>query len=77
LLAPPLNGQHFNVLHHAACKTCVAVANSNPLRFGIAASNELARIRAMLDEMKERRIDAADALVWMRHNDPLATLAAA
>jgi hypothetical protein len=72
LLAPPLAGQHFNVLHRAACKTCVSVAASNPLRFGIAPSNELARLRAMLDEMKERRIDPADALRWIDINNPLA-----
>ncbi|MGZ5380208.1 MAG: hypothetical protein ACXWD8_20250, partial [Mycobacterium sp.] len=72
LLAPPLAGQHFNALHRAACKTCVGVAASNPLRFGIAASNELARLRAMLDEMRERRIDPTDALGWMDRNDPVA-----
>jgi hypothetical protein len=48
------------------------VAAANPLRFGIAASNELARMRAMLDEMKEQRIDPADALRWINANDPLA-----
>ncbi|MEP7114550.1 MAG: hypothetical protein ABI862_14890 [Ilumatobacteraceae bacterium] len=72
LLAPPLAGQHFNALHRSACKTCASVASSNPLRFGITASNELARIRAMLAEMKERRIDPADALRWIDYNDPLA-----
>ena len=50
----------------------LAWPTSNPLRFGIAPSNELARLRAMLDEMKERRIDPADALRWIDLNDPLA-----
>jgi hypothetical protein len=72
VLAAPLAGQHFNALHHEACTTCVSVAASNPLRFGIAASNELARIRAMLDEVKERRIDPTDGLRWITNNDPLA-----
>jgi hypothetical protein len=72
LLAPPLAGQHFNARHPAACTTCAAVAASNPLRYGIAPSNELARLRAMLVEMRERRIDPADALGWMDVNDPLA-----
>ena len=72
LLAAPLAGHHFNAVHRAACKTCVAVAASNPLRFGIVPSNELARLRAMLDEIGEHRIDPADALRWITTNDPLA-----
>ena len=72
LLAAPLAGQHFNVLHRAACTTCSSVAASNPLRFGIAPSNELARMRAMLNEMKERRIEPADALRWINLNNPIA-----
>jgi hypothetical protein len=39
---------------------------------GIAASNELARLRAMLDEIKQHRIDPSQALQWINHNDPLA-----
>jgi hypothetical protein len=74
LLAPPLAGQHFNALHRSACATCVAVAAANPLRFGISASNELARMRAMLDEMREQRVDPADALRWITANDPLEAL---
>ncbi len=72
LLAAPLAGHHFNALHRAACKTCVSVAASNPLRFGVVPSNELARLRAMLDEIGEHRIDPADALRWITANDPLA-----
>jgi hypothetical protein len=72
LLAPPLAGQHFNALHRAACKTCVAVTASNPLRFGIAPSNELARLRALLEEIDEHRIDALEGLRWITANDPMA-----
>src|ERR1043165_10012453 len=72
VLAAPLTGQHFNVGHRAACKTCVAVAESNPLRFGIASSNELARLRALLDEAREHRIDPPAALSWTASNNPLA-----
>ena len=72
VLAAPLAGQHFTARHRRACATCVAVAASNPLRFGIVASNELARLRAMLDEINEHRIDPADALQWITTNDPLA-----
>lgn len=70
LLAAPLAGQHFNALHTAACATCVTVAAKNPLRFGIAPSNELARLRAMLDEIRERRIDPKQAFRWIIDNDP-------
>ena len=72
LLAPALAGQHFNALHRAACKTCVTVAAANPLRFGIAPSNELARLRAMLAEITEQRIDPAAGLRWINSNDPAA-----
>jgi hypothetical protein len=72
LLAAPLAGQHFNALHHAACKTCVVVAESNPLRFGITPSNELARLRALLDEVKEHRIDPAQGFRWINANTPFA-----
>ena len=72
VLAPPLAGQHFNVLHRNACKTCISVAESNPLRLGIAPSNELARLRALLDETREQRIDPAAALRWITANGPRA-----
>ncbi len=72
LLAAPLAGRHFNAFQPRACKTCVAVSKANPLRLGIAASNELARIRAMLAEISEHRIDPAQALQWINRNDPLA-----
>jgi plastocyanin len=72
LLAPPLAGQHFNALHRSACKTCVDVAAANPLRLGISPSNELARLRAMLEEMREHRIDPGDGVRWIHRNDPLA-----
>ena len=70
-LAAPHPGHHFNTRQPRACKTCTSVASSNPLRFGITASNELSRLRAMLDEIRERRIDPTDALKWIESNDPL------
>jgi hypothetical protein len=71
LLAAPLAGQHFNSLHREACKTCVTVAASNPLRFGISPSNELARLRALLDEVRELRIDPGEGLRWISANAPV------
>ena len=72
VLAAPHSGQHFSTRQPRACKTCSTVAAANPLRFGISASNELSRLRAMLDEIRERRIDPAEALGWIDANDPLA-----
>ena len=36
--------------------TCTAVADSNPLRYGISASNELSRLRSLLDDIDEQRV---------------------
>ena len=72
LLAPPLAGHYFNALHERACTTCTTIAAANPLRYGINASNELARIRALLDETREQRINPAAAINWIITNDPLA-----
>ena len=52
----------------------MGVAEQNPLRLGITPSNELARLRAMLVEMRERRIDPADGVRWIHANDPLAAV---
>jgi hypothetical protein len=70
VLAAPHPGHHFNTHQPRACTTCSSIAVANPLRFGIAASNELSRLRAMLEEIRERRIDPADALRWIESNDP-------
>ncbi len=70
LLAAPLAGQHFNTNHQRACKTCASVAAANPLRFGVVPPNELARLRAILDEINEHRIDPANALHWITTNNP-------
>jgi hypothetical protein len=52
----------------------VSVAEQNPLRLGISPSNELARLRAMLADMQEHRIDPADGVRWIHANDPLAAV---
>ncbi len=70
-------GRHFSHTHPKACRTCVAIVEKTPLRFGINPSNELAALRALIDEADERRI-APDGLVhWIRHNRPDAQPAAA
>jgi hypothetical protein len=70
LLVPPITGQHFSTLHSRACRVCTTVADSNPLRYGISPSNELSRLRALLDEIDERRIPPVDAFTWIRANGP-------
>ena len=70
LLAPPIAGQHFTTFHPRACDTCTSVAEANPLRYGISASNELARLRSLLDDIDEARVAPASALSWIRANSP-------
>jgi hypothetical protein len=48
--------------------TCVAKGEPVAIRYAA----ERVRIRAMLDEIRERRIDPANALSWIESNDPLA-----
>ncbi len=71
VLAEPLTGRHFDVHHPEACASCRAITQSTPLRFGISVSNELAQLRAMIDEVIEHRVPAALALAWMADNGPL------
>ena len=70
VLVAPLNGQHFTPLRPRACKSCTALVDANPLRYGISASNELSRLRSLLDDIREKRIAPSDALTWIRQNSP-------
>ncbi|MEO7371881.1 MAG: hypothetical protein ABIZ69_13505, partial [Ilumatobacteraceae bacterium] len=70
LLAAPIAGQHFTPMHRRACRTCIDVADANPLRYGISPSNELARLRSLLEDIDGRRIQLTDALSWIRANSP-------
>ena len=70
LLTYPMPGQHFTSLHPRACRTCTEVTEANPLRYGISPSNELARLRSLLDDIDEQRVPPADALSWIRANSP-------
>ena len=46
------------------------ITDSTPLRYGISASNELWRLRSLLDDIDEQRVPPADALSWIRTNAP-------
>jgi hypothetical protein len=70
VLAQPITGHHFSALHPRACKVCTTVTDANPLRYGISPSNELSRLRSLLDDVSERRIAPANVLRWIRANAP-------
>jgi hypothetical protein len=70
VLAPPVTGQYFTPMHPRACRVCTAVTDSNPLRYGISASNELSRLRSLLDDIDRHRVPPANALSWIRANAP-------
>ena len=70
VLARPLNGQHFSPMHPRACLVCTAVTDSNPLRYGISSSNELSRLRSLLEDVTEKRVPPADVVNWIRANSP-------
>jgi hypothetical protein len=70
VLVPALTGQHFSVMNPRACRTCATITAATPLRYGISASNELSRLRSLLDDIDEHRVPPADALNWIRANAP-------
>jgi hypothetical protein len=70
VLAVPA-GRHFSAMHPAACRTCTAVAINAPLRQRVEPSNELARLRAIIDETTQHRNDPADAVAWLVADHPI------
>jgi hypothetical protein len=70
LLARPMNGQHFSPMHPRACRVCTNVTDSHPLRYGISSSNELSRLRSLLDDVTEKRVPPGDVVNWIRANSP-------
>ena len=64
LLAAP-SGRPFSTLRPNACKTCSSSAAAAPLRRPVEPSNELARLRAVIEETVERRLRSTDALAWL------------
>jgi hypothetical protein len=57
-------------LHPRACRSCTTITDSTPLRYGISPSNELSRLRSLLDDMAEARVPPKDAINWIRSNSP-------
>ena len=65
-----LAGQYFSAMHPRACSVCTTVTDRNPLRYGISPSNELSRLRSLLDDIDDKRVPPASALSWIRANAP-------
>ena len=72
VLAEPITGQYFMTHATNACRTCVTLAAAHPLPFGISVSNELSRLRAVIDEAGESRLAPSAALAWLRAQVPAA-----
>ena len=70
LLTMPVIGQHFNERHVKACLTCVQRARAQPLRFGISPGSELARLRSVIVDVAERRLQPAEAMRWILATTP-------
>jgi hypothetical protein len=70
LLVRPITGQYFTAFHPRACRSCTSITDSTPLRYGISPSNELSRLRSLLDDMAEARVPPKDAISWIRTNSP-------
>ena len=68
LLAQPSNGVRFDRLHPKSCRSCASIAASRPLARPVAPSNELARLRAVIEELDEERHDPASGLLWLHHH---------
>ncbi|MEO6158093.1 MAG: hypothetical protein ABIQ39_10725 [Ilumatobacteraceae bacterium] len=65
-LSSPMPGKPFLATHPNVCRVCAQIANDNPLEFPIQPSNELPRLRAMIDEAAEHRNDPTAALRWLQ-----------
>ena len=70
LLEAPI-GRPFTTVNPKACATCTAVAQRHPLQHPIEPSNELARVRAVIDEAIERRLGPRAALRWLAGDAPV------
>jgi hypothetical protein len=70
VLAAPVPGRHFNAGSPRACRSCAKIVRATPLHYGISPSNELANLRALLDEADEQRIAPNHILTWIRSNAP-------
>ena len=69
-LIVPKTGFWFLPRHPQACTMCATAAAAAPLTHPISCSNELSRLRAIIDEAIEERLDPGQAVAWMAANAP-------
>lgn len=65
VLARPTPGRWFNPFEKGSCRRCSALTERHPLRVGISPSNELSRLRALIDEGVQQRLDPIDLIRWL------------
>lgn len=70
LAIPAPIGRHFSPVDRRACRSCSAIAAATPLTLGINPSNELSRLRAILGELTEERLDPGRTLAWLARYSP-------
>jgi len=70
LAMPAPVGRHFSPLDRRACRSCSRIALATPLTLGINPSNELARLRALIEETAEHRLEPRAAVAWLQQYAP-------
>jgi hypothetical protein len=65
VLVRPTPGKWFNPFEKGACRRCSALTDRHRLRVGISPSNELSRLRALIDEGVQHRLEPADLVRWL------------
>ena len=68
LLVPTHMGSWFTQADGESCRSCQRIVAANPLTLPVEASNDLARLRALIDEAVEGRLEPAAALDWLWRN---------
>jgi len=64
-LARPMPGRHYTALRDDACKSCATAVAAAPLTYGVTPSNELSRLRSLIVEGLEHRLEAVALLDWL------------
>jgi len=76
LIVPLQVGKSFDSADPGSCLTCKTIVSKRPLQFPIHPSNDLARLRSVIDEAVEHRLEPAAALQWLWANAPGRRMAA-
>lgn len=65
VLAHPRAGRYYFFGRSNDCISCDEAVRAHPLSIGISPSNELSRLRAVIEEGVEGRLDPAAMLEWL------------